>query len=359
MRLPKIFICCGIVLVCLVLTANTSIQAQIQNAPQGVGTTPELAEADRLSAEVVRLYQAGQFEEALSFAKRVLKLREKALDPNDLLLADSLTNVAEVYLALGKPLDAEPLLKRALAIQEKNPTSNSLLIGKTLDRLAAFRLASGDVKKAEEMYRRAIAAKEKALGPNHSEVALTLDSLADLYNKQKDYAQAIVLLQQVATLREKKYGKSNPDFGRSLERLACAMFRNNEKAEAEKVEARANEILYRDQAKKTEPFLMSPAMFECRIVNNPRPEFPGILAGRNGHYIVITAVEVDEAGSVVAASLVSGEPAFKKPAETAALKAKFRPALIDGRPAKFKGVLVHNYDIMLMRILVPGSSTRP
>jgi tetratricopeptide (TPR) repeat protein len=358
MRLRKIVICCGIVLVCLVLT-NTCIQAQTQNAPQGVSTTPELAEAERLSAEVVRLYQAGQLEEALLFAKRVLKLREKALGPNDLLVADSLTNVAEVDLALGKPLDAEPLLKRALSIQEKDPTSNGLLLGKTMERLAALRGAGGDVKKAEELYRRAIAAKEKALGPNHSEVALTLDSLADLYNKQKDYAQAIVLLQQVATLREKKYGKSNPEVGRSLERLACAMFRNNEKAEAEKVEARANEILYRDQAKKSEPFLMSPAMFECRILNNPRPEFPGILSGRNGHYVVLTAVEVDEAGSVVAANLVSGEPAFKRPAEAAALKAKFRPAVIDGRPARFKGVIVHNYDIMTRMVLVPGSSTRP
>jgi tetratricopeptide (TPR) repeat protein len=359
MRLRKIITCCGIVLVCLVLTANTCIQAQTQNAPQGVGTNPELAEADRLSAEVVKLYQAGQLQEALTFAKRVLKLREKALGPDDLLVADSLTNVAEIYLALGKPLDAEPLLKRALAIQEKSPGSNGLLVGKTLERLAAFRLAGGDVKKAEEMYRRAIAAKEKALGPNHSEVALTLDSLADLYNKQKDYAQAIVLLQQVAALREKKYGKSNPEVGRSLERLACAMFRNNEKAESEKVEARANEILYRDQTKKSEPFVMSPAMFECRIVNNPRPEFPGILSGRNGHYIVITAVEVDEAGSVIAANLVSGEPAFKKPAEAAALKAKFRPAVIDGHPVKFKGVIVHNYDIMTRMVLMPGSGARP
>lgn len=319
-------------------------------AQTAAATNPALAEADQLSLEVVKLYQAGKYDAAVPLAKRALNLRETLLGGNHLLVAESLTNLAEIYLVKGKATDAESVLKRAVSIYDKNPTANGLILGKALDRLAALRLANADVKKAEELYRRALAVKEKAVGQDHAEVVFSMDRLADFYTAQKDYPKATPILHQVVSLKEKAYGKSHREVGVSLERLACALYRNNEQAESEQIEARANEILYSALAKKHEPFSMSPGMFECKMIINPRPEFPTALSGREGKYLLITAVDVDESGNVVSANMISGNPAFEKPAEQAALKAKFRPAIVDGRPVRFKGVIMHKFDIVEMMI---------
>jgi len=320
---------------------------------------PELAEADQLSLEIVKLYQAQKYDEALPLAKRALKLRETALGQKHTLVAESLTNLAEIYLANTKAAEAEPLLKRALTIYDKNPDSNGLIVGKTLDRLAALRLANADVKKAEEFYRRSLEVKYKAVGQHHAEVVFSMDRLADFYTGEKDYGKATPLLQQVASLREMAYGKSHLEVGLALERLACALYRNNEKAESERIEARANEILYSESAKKPEPFVLTPAMFDCRMITNPQVQIPGAAAGRASSYQMIVEVEVGEEGNVIKARMISGDPMFKKPSEQAALKAKFRPTLVNGRPAKFKGVIMHKYASMLIQRVLVGPVSRP
>lgn len=328
--------------------------AQAQSQP-AIPNNPESAEADRLSLEVVKLFQAAKYDEALPLAKRALKLRETALGQNHPLVAESLTNLAELYLAKGKFADAEPPLKRAMAIYEKNPNSNGLIVGKALDRMAALRLAGADVKKAEELFRRAIEVKKSAVGENHAEVVFSMDSLADLYRGQKDYAKAAALMREVVRIKEKAYGENHVEVGRSLERLACVLHKNNEQAESEKIEARANQILYGETARKFEPLTVSPASFECRIISNPRPEFPSAIRGRGaGSFNIMTVVDVDESGNVVAAHMVAGDPAFKRSAEQSAMKAKLRPLLVDGHPVKFKGILQHLFTVTTSIMLVPG-----
>jgi len=343
----------------VVLSSSATLQTRAQTATaapqQADPTSPELAEADRLTLEVVKLYQAHRYDEALPLAKRSLKLREAALGQKHPLVAESLTNLAELYLSTSRAAEAEPLLKRALAIYEINPDTNGLIVGKTLDRLAAFRAASSDLKKAEELFRRAIAIKEKAAGPNHAEVAFSKDSLADFYTVQKDYPRAITLLQEVIAIKEQGYGQSHVEVGRSLERLACALYKNNQKPDAEKVEARANQILYADAATKPEPPFLSAGTFECKAIVNPRPAFPEAAKGRReGRFTIMTAVTVDESGNVISAKFVSGDPAFRKNAEEAALKAKFRPLVVAGHPAKFRGLVTHTFEVMSMLMTVPG-----
>jgi tetratricopeptide (TPR) repeat protein len=323
-----------------------------QNPP---ANTPELAEADRLSLEIVKLYQAKKYDEALPLAKRALKLRETALGQKHLLVAESLTNLAEIHLATARPAEAEPLFKRALAIYDHNPNSNGLIVGKALDRLAALRAASADFKRAEELYRRAITVKEKAVGPNHAEVAFSKESLADFYRVQQHYPKAISLLEQVVATKERAYGPQHTEVGLALERLACALEKDNQKSKSEQAEARANQILYGEAAKKSEAIFISPAVFECRIINNPRPAFPSALKGRReGQFTILTAVVVDESGNVTSAVFGGGDPAFKESAVQAALKAKFRPLFVAGQATKYRGFIRHTFSVMTSVIMVPG-----
>lgn len=80
----------------------------------------EAAEADRLNAEVLKLYREGKYDEALPVAKRVLELREKQLGGEDLKLAFALANLGNIYARKGNNKESEPLFTRALAGAEKS-----------------------------------------------------------------------------------------------------------------------------------------------------------------------------------------------------------------------------------------------
>jgi hypothetical protein len=151
--------------------------------------------------------------------------------------------------------------------------------------------------------------------------------------------------------------RQDQQFGKLLERVACVLYKNNETAEAEKIEARANHILYADAAKKNEPLILGQENFDCRLINNPRPEFPRSAAGRfTGSITIVVAVDVNETGQVTNAKMVVGDPAFKRASEKAALTATLRPLSVNGQPVRFKGTITHAFSVMRTTglVAVPG-----
>ncbi|MGH8760081.1 MAG: tetratricopeptide repeat protein, partial [Burkholderiales bacterium] len=113
-------------------------------------------EWEMLNEEAMSLYQKGQYDRAVSVAKKALDVAERAVGPNHPSVATILNNLAELYRAQGQYAQAEPLLKRSLAIQEK------------------------------------------ALGPDHPDVATSLENLAVLYRATKQNAEAEALEQRAA-----------------------------------------------------------------------------------------------------------------------------------------------------------------
>ncbi|MGI9067559.1 MAG: tetratricopeptide repeat protein [Pyrinomonadaceae bacterium] len=318
----------------------------------------ELADAAKLDADVLKLYKEGKFEEAIPLAKRVLKIREKLLPANDRLLATSLSNLGLLYLARLKVDDADSLLKRALSIYEQTPAGNALVTAQTLDSLAQVRLLKSDVKKATEFYLKALSIKETTLNSDHEEILYSLNNLLDLYVSQKEVAKAKAMLKRIISRIERKLGDSDTQVGRLLERMACLMYRNDEKDEAEKVEARANHILYSDQATKPDPIWLPKEVFSCKLIHNPRPDFMSIVGVRRptARFTMDVAIETDEAGNVTAARYIGGDPVFKSVAEKAALNAKLRPTIVDGRAVKVEGVISHQFMTMTRTVMVavPG-----
>lgn len=328
--------------------------------PAGAQTTdeqsPELKEANDLSSQVVRLFGEKKYDEALPLAKRVLKIREGKLPASSPRIAAALTNLAEIYLAKEKLGDAEPLYQRALAIYEKSQAAPDPLVGQILDRLALLRFAKEDYGKAEELYQRAIAVKERTLGPDSEEVLQSLNNLADLYNTKHEFVKAESLLQRVISIREKSKGQSSPELAVSLQRLACVMYRNKEDAEGQKAEARANDILYKG---KPEPILLPFDFFSCKIIKNSYPKFPEAARRLTGVRIILVNVDVDEAGRVTSAKMISGEPAFKDSSEKAALAAQLRPTIVDGHPVKVTGVIKYQFMTKVSTVIVGPVQGRP
>ncbi len=99
--------------------------------------------------------------------QRSLAIRENALGPEHPDVAQSLNNMAELYLARGRYAEAEPLHKRALAIWEK------------------------------------------AVGPKHPHVAASLENYAALLRMLNRVAEAVTLEDRAKVIRAKN-AKENP-----------------------------------------------------------------------------------------------------------------------------------------------------
>jgi Gram-negative bacterial TonB protein C-terminal len=77
-----------------------------------------------------------------------------------------------------------------------------------------------------------------------------------------------------------------------------------------------------------------------KAVSLPKPEFPSEVHVSG---LVNVQVLIDESGAVVKATAVSGAQPLRASAEAAALKAKFSPTTLSGRPVKVSGVIVYNF----------------
>ena len=82
---------------------------------------------------------------------------------------------------------AEPLCQRALALGEQALGPDHPLVAESLNNLAAVYLSQGRKAKAKPLMQRALAIWEQALGPQHPQIAIV----------RKNYARAQPLRQRI------------------------------------------------------------------------------------------------------------------------------------------------------------------
>ena len=115
-------------------------------------SSPETSEWERLNEKATSLYEQGQYEEAVKFAKEALKIAEETFGPDHPDVAYSLNNLGELYRTQGKYAEAEPLHKRALAIWEEVLGKDHLDVATSLNNLALLYNTQGKYAEAEPLY---------------------------------------------------------------------------------------------------------------------------------------------------------------------------------------------------------------
>ena len=142
---------------------------------------------------------ANQYDQATETYLKAVAIRED-LYPNSNGLAETFTNLADVYKAQGKYSDAEAPLRRALEIREKNSGADSAAVVLALNNLAAVLNSEGKFPDAEPLFRRAISIQTKLLGSDNPKLASPIANLASLYADQGQYAEAGPLYREALRL---------------------------------------------------------------------------------------------------------------------------------------------------------------
>ena len=115
-----------------------------------------------------RAFERQQLAEAEKQFKAALKDAQRS-GHQDLHLAESLDNLAEVYRAQNKPKEAEKLFRQSLAAREQTLGPWRLQVAQSLDNLADVLSAQRKYEQAEPLYQRARQIRERALAahPEH------------------------------------------------------------------------------------------------------------------------------------------------------------------------------------------------
>ncbi len=181
----------------------------------------KLAEAEKLNDRVVKLYQQGKYDEAISLSQQALAIKTEVLGKKHPVIAQSLNNLALLYDSQRNYAAAEPLYQQALAIRkemlgEKHPDTAI-----SLNNLAGLYESQGKYNDAQSLYQQALTIKKEVLGENHISTATSLNNLAFLYVSQGNYAAAEPLYQQSLAITQKVAGKKHSATATSLNNLGA------------------------------------------------------------------------------------------------------------------------------------------
>ncbi|KAG8139317.1 hypothetical protein E2320_002079, partial [Naja naja] len=203
------------------------------------------------------LKDLGLLSQAIVPLQRSLEIRETALDPDHPRVAQSLHQLASVYVQWKKYGNAEQLYKQALEISENAYGSDHLRIARELDALATLYQKQNKFEQAEHLRKksfkiqqkiarwkgslygfallrqRSLQLEELTLGKDTSDNARTLNELGVLYYLQNNLETAELFLKRSLEMRERVLGPSHPDCAQSLNNLAAL---NNEKKSYYKAE---------------------------------------------------------------------------------------------------------------------------
>lgn len=81
------------------------------------------------------------------------------------------------------------------------------------------------------------------------------------------------------------------------------------------------------------------------LIEAPRPAYPDEIKAQKIEGTVAVVFTIGDDGNVIQAKADSGPRALHAVSEAAALKARFEPTLVDGKPAKVTGVVTYNFKL--------------
>ncbi len=133
--------------------------------------------------------------------------------------AKSLLSLAYLYRRQGRNKEAEALCLEALPVLEESLGPNHRDVAVTYRILANLKLTQGKHEEGLPLSRRSVEILESILGPDHLEVAAGLNDLANFYMALERYEEAEVLYRRCLTIEEKTLGGDHSDLGYTLMNL--------------------------------------------------------------------------------------------------------------------------------------------
>jgi tetratricopeptide (TPR) repeat protein len=178
-----------------------------------------------LDAALLFSWAGGYLREQAHFASaerlllHSLLLLEQVYGPGHAAVAQSLENLSDLYVDIGKYKEADQLLKRALAINEQVYGSVHQEVARILNGLAIVNRYQQKYRAAEAKFRCALNRNKQVFGLNHPYVAVALSNLAKSLQDQEEYNQAEKSFLKAIVIYKQTLGLDHPGIANSLTNL--------------------------------------------------------------------------------------------------------------------------------------------
>ena len=198
--------------------------------------------------------QTKHLDEAERLMRQALAIQRRAFPQGHKDLARGLNNLASLLRdrATAAGLAGGPLLAEAEALAREGLTMKQRLFGEeneevatSLNTLASILLAGGKPAEAEPLFRRSIGIRRKLEGPRSIGLAKAINNLAVLLADEGRLTEAEALHRESLAMRREIYPKGHQDLRRSLENLSDLRARQGDSVEAAALSREAEELAKR------------------------------------------------------------------------------------------------------------------
>ncbi len=146
---------------------------------------------------------------------RKLEMAESVLhqvdaDKDTIQFGDIYHNIAYAYQRNGDYNQALAFYQKALKIREEKLGKDHPFTATTYHDIAAVYYAKGDYDRALEFFQKALKIFEEKLGTDHPDTATTYNNIAGVYYATGDYNRALEFFQKALKICEEKLGKGHP-----------------------------------------------------------------------------------------------------------------------------------------------------
>jgi tetratricopeptide (TPR) repeat protein len=188
---------------------------QFDSAQQVYGDLLERAKDD---AEKQSIYNQlgmakdnqGDYEEAIIFYEKALKIAQKSLPPNHPDLATCYNNIGGVYGNMGEYPKALSSYEKALEIQQKSLPPDHPALATSYNNIGGVCDNMGNYQKALSFYEKAFEIQKKSLPPTHPALAESYGNIGTVCSKMNEHSKALSFYEKALEIQQKSLPPHHP-----------------------------------------------------------------------------------------------------------------------------------------------------
>lgn len=155
----------------------------------------------------------GQYEKAIEHLNVCKKIREIALDSNDIKLAIVYSNIGATQIYLGEISGAIESLLKGLRIRLSNLDTNSIELAQTYGNLASAYHDLGQYNKALEYHMKSLNIREDRMDSADPILAISYNNISITYQGMQKFNEALEMQLKGLSISEKNLGQTHPQIG--------------------------------------------------------------------------------------------------------------------------------------------------
>jgi tetratricopeptide (TPR) repeat protein len=163
----------------------------------------------------------GEYEEALSYYEKALKIRQRSLPPNHPDLAMSYNNIGAVYYNMGEYSNALLSHEKTLEIRKQSLPPNHPDLAMSYNNIGLVYYNMGDYPKALSSYEKALEIQQQSLPPNHPHLAASYSNIGNAYKSMDEYSKALSSHEKALEIRQQSLPPNHPELANSYNNIGA------------------------------------------------------------------------------------------------------------------------------------------